>query len=199
MEVGVEGYKGSVDVSLIRKGRTRHVGEMFVKQGLDRERVLATYTALKKAFLKAYEEKRIDYIPLVPTLRINGKNIVMTNMNAGNNVIIDRHFGRLINLGEYPRGIRLKNTEDVIEKVGLIHQIANEADIYLSKDSYSVITDRKTGVGKPYLLDLGHVIPFSDSAVLGWDEDSLRNLDAENVEMTQNSIRNFERTGGDWR
>lgn len=191
--IGTEGSKGEASVSVSIGGRTRNMSEMFVKDARESGRLLEVYEILYDAFQKAKENGEIDYIPLPPTVRVNGKKVIATDMTqGGKNVIIDRHYSKLIEAGEIPWEFELNNKAENIEQVEKIYKIANSVNVYLSFDSFAVVADRQTGIGKLYLIDLGHIAPYKGPNRLGFGETEARAIAEGNKSKFQSFIRYLE-------
>lgn len=191
--VGIEGEKGEAKVQYAGDRRIVDMNDMFVKESKHAKRAHRAYELLQELFQKAMDEGKVDYIPLPPTMAVNGRRLVMTEMTEkGKKVIVDRHTERLMDMGEINWDYRISNIDESLDLIKLVHEIANEGGIYLTYDSYSLIVDKASGVGRPYFLDLGHVAPFSESLnVLGYDSNEVREIDTKNLNEFSKFIGGF--------
>lgn len=151
---GTEGDKYYSIVELIRDGRTRRVGRMFLK-------ILNADEAYRNFFpeygigqyLKKYQWLKKRGFPVVPTFRVNeeSEEILMTDVTQnGEKIIIDS--GNTLK----DTGLTIQNLEELKKQVAKLSTRAffEGEGLFLHSDAFSILVD-KEGFGELMLLDFG--------------------------------------------
>lgn len=153
-EVGnnTEGDKYFALVDVLRKGRRRRVGRMFVKV-LNADFVYADFFPEygEIPMLEKYEWLKKRGFPVVPTLRINRETseVLMTDVtDNGRNVLIDKQNTLL------KSGIRLSNVEALKNEAVKVSERAFKEGLLLNIDAFSVVVT-PDGIGRLMLIDIG--------------------------------------------
>ncbi len=173
-----ESYISENKVTLIHEDQQRIIGKFILKSHLGHviENKFNYYEECnEKNMREKYLRLKKANIPVPKTFRVDESKhkFLMTDLtNNGEKIIFDKHYPDSNNF--------IINFDEIKNQVKNIALTAYKNGIFLSLDAYCVVVDKKTKIGKVFILDFGMnslIIENNTNINLDYKEEAIKESD----------------------